>query len=43
MKKHYIITCEDVEQSELVQIKILGKEYSWSEEENLLVILVSLF
>lgn len=31
MKKHYIITCENEEQNELVQIKILGKGYTWSE------------
>lgn len=31
MKKHYIITCENEEQSELVQIKILGAGYLWSE------------
>ena len=30
-KKNYIINCENEEQSELVQIKILGLGYAWSE------------
>ncbi len=37
MKKYYIITCENEEQSELVQIKILGKGYVWSEGGKLIV------
>ena len=35
MSKHYIITCENEEQNELVQIKILGKGYTWSESDRL--------
>jgi len=33
MKTNYIITCDNEDENELVQIKILGKGYSWSEGE----------
>lgn len=31
MKKNYIIVCSDSVENEMVQIKILGRDYCWSE------------